>query len=146
MYRKYNKNDYERIRDTKTLTKEDIEHMAREVMSWITHNGKEAWIFYNGKEAGWTWEGSYKDGHYKKFVKERHHKDFCKWFPDYNILSMSVDGAIYEKLNYGERGIQVHLLQGILARYGCYLDYMDACYWYVTPLSRNYDWNIEYTK
>ena len=127
----------------KTLTKNDIEKMAREIRVWAKNYGKDWAIFYNGKKMHYPLVNTH-DWHYEyskrvKIEKDVNPRDYCEYFSDRFICGMSYDGTMYEVINYGN----YNALTKILEKYGLYLEHLDSCHCGFYPIYD--DMEIEYT-
>ncbi len=134
------------------LTKADIENLAKDIRMWAADNRQSVgWDFsllYNGKhdydDFQWNKDATGKLK-CKRVRKVEDHQDphkWCEYFPEDFILGLTVDGKIYEMLNYGHAEIAEAKLSVLLKAYGLYLECADYCYWYAVPF---YEENIEYT-
>lgn len=92
---------------------------------------------------------------YKSYNDNKWHKEtvnplkFYEYFPEDFSLGLSVDGYVYEMLNYGSYPRVREKIEAILDNYGFYLEYADSCYWYAEMKYKpeQYDiWHFEKEK
>lgn len=143
--------EFKRIVNEKKLTKEDIEVLAKDIKLWARENrdsvGYDMSLLYNGKHDYIDYQ-VYKEGeqykckHVRKVKEGQDPHKWCEWFPEDFILGMTVDGQMYEMLNYGHAAVAEAKLRQLLKAYGLYLECADYCYWYVVPYN---DMEVEYT-
>lgn len=143
---------FKEIRETRSLTENDIENLAKDIKLWAKENkvGTEYSLFYNGKfwymnYQSYTDEnGNWKCKHTRKTKKNADPHKWCEWFSEKFILGFAVDGTAYEILNYGVHPFAEEKLRTLLTAYGLYLECCEACYWEVCCDTIEIE-NVEYS-
>lgn len=142
---------FKEIRETRSLTEQDIENLAKDIKLWArTNDVNDYSLFYNGKfwyreyKSSIDENGNYKCKHTRKTMKNADPHKWCEWFSEKFILGFAVDGTAYEILNYGIYPLAEEKLRVLLTAYGLYLECCDYCYWEVCCDNVEIE-NVEYT-
>ena len=143
---------FKEIRETRSLTKQDIENLAKDIKLWARENkvGDEYSLFYNGKFWYMDYQSYFDENNNYVLKKSRKTKKdadphkWCEWFSEKFILGFAIDGRVYEVLNYGHLPLAEEKLRTLIGAYGLYLECCDYCYWEVCCDNVEIE-NVEYT-
>ena len=123
----------------KTLTKTNIEELAKEIITFLENEGlaTDVCIYFNNKvmrnEGKQQWETT-------ENVNPHDYFEYCAYD---HILSMSFEGELYDVLNYSF-GRKEEKFNAIFERWGLYYELGNA--WNLSVYLRNDDVEVEYTK
>lgn len=134
---------YHAMRESKHLTKDDIECLAKDIVLWARENklGKDYSLLYNGKCLHYEYDWKTNRRHKKVDENKDPHK-WCEYFSENFILGIACDGMIYRCLNEYEYCRAKEKLDGLLHTYGLYLSCCDYPYWEAELLD---GWTADYT-
>ena len=127
------------------ITKIKIEEMANEIIDYLKRNNLETdvCIYFNNKRICFEndWDRRVEClVPYEKVEENINPLDYFEYANEKHILSMSFEGDLYEKINYGN----TDKLDKIFEKYGLYYELGHAWNLSVFPIDDNYD-EIEYT-
>lgn len=127
------------------LTKIKIEEMANEIIKYLKKNGlaDDVCIYFNNKRVriGESWDREKKEFvPYEKVDENISPLDYFEYANEKHILSMSFEGALYERVNYGN----TDKFDEIFKKYGLYYEQGHAWNLSAYPDTIDYD-EIEYT-
>lgn len=130
----------------KTLTKANIETMAKEIMAFLEENGARdaVSIYYNNKVVRSKMQYDVMGEYYIwKEEEDVDPHDYFEYAAYDHILSMSFEGTLYDDMNYGA-GRLTDKLRAIFEKYGVYFELGNA--WNLSAYPIDDDMVIEYTK
>lgn len=128
----------------KTLTKQNIEQFAVDIMAYLTKYGldHDVCIYYNNKRVRHQYDWRNLDEPPKTIIEENISPlDYFEYVNYDHILSMSFEGPLYESLNY--TGYKEDGLHKIFEKYGVYWELGNA--WNLSAYPINDDMEIEFT-
>lgn len=131
----------------KTLTKANIEELAKEIISFLEKEelASDVSIYFNNKvmRARGTWDDDYNYIPKWEITDNVSPHDYFEYAAYDHILSMSFEGPLYHVLNYsgGRKDEEFH---AIFEKYGLYYELGNA--WNLTAYLIDDDVEVEYTK
>ena len=131
----------------KTLTKANIEELAKEIITFLEVNelASDVSIYFNNKvmRARGTWDKDYNYIPKWETTEDVSPHDYFEYAAYDHILSMSFEGPLYDVLNY-TFGRKEEGFNAIFNKWGLYFELGNA--WNLTTYSIDDDIEVEYTK
>lgn len=132
----------------KTLTKTNIEELAKEIISFLEANelASDVSIYFNNKvmRARGTWDENYNYIPKWETTDNVNPHDYFEYAAYDHIISMSFEGPLYHVLNYGFGDETEEAFRAIFEKYGLYYELGNA--WNMSVYLINDNIEVEYTK
>lgn len=128
------------------ITKDIIEKIALEIIDVLCENelGGDMGVYYNNKRIWVTQkiDGGFNSKWIKEYEDNINPHDYFKYAAYNHIISISTEGGLYDRLNYGS-GEFPKKLEQMFKEYGIYYEFGDS--WNLTFFPVDDEDRIEYT-